>query len=353
MTPPIARRIPLRPVPTMLLSGIFLILLTAALKFGAGLLLPIAIAALFALLLDRPVRALSRRGVPDQLGAAIVVLGALAILTTAGFILAAPAARLVERAPRMVTQVQSRVRSILKPIQETARQVDNAATPAVRGGPQTVQIKTPGVLERLSVSTVSLLGTTVTVLFLTYALLAMLPAFRRKLAILIGTRSGVTNMEAVLTEIELQMSRYMLLNTLTSAGVGLAVWGFLAVVGLPSALLWGAVAAVLNFIPFVGALATLILVGVAALVAFDTTGKVLLAMSGPLLINILEGNLVTPYLMGRHLPLNPVAVFVSLLYWGWVWGPAGMLLAVPITVMLQIVLARFEALQPISVLLDN
>jgi predicted PurR-regulated permease PerM len=189
--------------------------------------------------------------------------------------------------------------------------------------------------------------------FLTYFLLAMLPVFRAKVAKLIGTRSGARNMEELLTDIEVQMSRYMLLNTLTSLGVGLATWSFLAMVGLPNALLLGVVAFFLNFIPYAGAVVTTALVGMAALVALDDTGRVLIAMGGVAAINLLEGNLVTPHVMGKTLPLNPVAIFVSLIYWGWVWGPVGTVLAVPITVMLQVIFSRVERLRPVAVLLDS
>ena len=149
------------------------------------------------------------------------------------------------------------------------------------------------------------------------------------------------------------MSRYMVINAVTSFLVGLATWGWMAFIDLPSPLLWGAVAFFLNFIPYAGSLVTAGLVGVAALVTFDTTGPVLLAIGGSVVIQTIEGNLVTPHLMGRHLPLNPVAVFVGLLYWGWVWGAAGALLAVPITVMIQVVAARVDRLRPLAVLLAH
>lgn len=341
------------PAPKMLLIGIFLILLTAALRFGAGLLLPIAIAVLFTLLLDPAVRAFHRLGLSTGVGAALVVFGTLGVVGTGVALLAAPAADWVETAPRAVVQVRAKVRRLLRPFAETAKQVDQAAESATPGGPPTVQIKTPGLIQRLSGNTTSFLATAVTVVFLTYFLLAMLPVFRKKLAHLIGTRTGARNMEEVLKEIEVQMSRYMLLNTLTSAGVGLATWALVAVVGLHNALLWGVVAFFLNFVPYLGALATVVLIGAAALVSFDDPGRVIVVVGGCVAINLLEGNLITPHLLGRHLPLNPVAIFVSLLYWGWVWGPAGTLLAVPITVMLQVIFARVESLRPIAVLLDS
>jgi len=343
-------------VPTLLLIGIFLILLTAALRLGAGLLLPIAVAGLLTLLLDPAVRALRRWGLPTALGAALVVFGTVGVTVTGAVLLVQPATEWLEAAPRALAKAQARIRRVLRPLQETARQVDQATESTMQGGQSpapTVQIKSPGVLQRITGSTAGFVATSLTVVFLTYFQLAMLPVFRRKVAQLIGTRAGVRDMEEVLMDIELQLSRYLLVNTLTSAGVGVATWAFLAALSLPNPLLWGAVAFLLNFIPYAGALVTVTLVGLAALAAFETTGAVILAVGGCAAINVLEGYLVTPHLLGKHLPLNPVAIFLSLLYWGWVWGPAGALLAVPITVMLQVIAARIDRLHPVAVLLDS
>lgn len=340
-------------MPKSLLVGIFLILLTAALKLGASLLLPIAIAGLFTLLLDPLVRALRRLGLPTAVGAALLVFGTLGAVATGGVLLAGPAAEWIEEAPKMMSQAQRKVRRLLRPIQETAKTMEKVTETAPAGGPPTVQIKTPGLLERLRVSTTSFLATTVTVIFLTYFLLATLPTLRKKLADVIGTQRGARHVEEMLIQLEGQMSRYMLLNTVTSIGVGLATWGLLAAVGLPNAFLWGTAAFLLNFIPYLGAVLTVALIGVASLVSFNDTGLVMLAVGGSVVINLVEGNLVTPYLMGKHLPLNPVAIFVGLLYWGWVWGPVGALVAVPLTVMLQVVCSQIEPLRPVAVLLDS
>lgn len=354
-TPPQHRR---RVTGTVLrdsmIVGIFLILFTAALRVGAGLLLPVAIALLFTLLLDQPVRALKKAGIPTGYGAALVVFGTLAVLSTGIGLLAGPAGEWIAQAPRTLTQVQTKIRRIIRPLEQTAQRVEQATEAATPGRPEpTVQIRQPGLLQRLSGGTVTILGTVITVTFLAYFLLATLPAFRKKIAGLIGTRAGARNMEQVLSEIESQMSRYMLLNTLTSLGVGLVTWVFLLVVGLPNALLWGVLAFFMNFIPYAGALVTTVVVGAAALVSFDSTGSVLLVLGGVIAINIVEGNFVTPHLMGRHLPLNAVTIFLSLLYWGWVWGPVGTLVAVPITVMLQVVFSNIDALKPVALLLDR
>lgn len=344
--------LPLRNIETALLTGLFLIILTAALRLGAGLLLPVAIACLFALLLDSPVRALRKRGVPSAIGAAVVVFGALGVMVVSSTKLVGPAMAWIDDAPSTLRQVQTRMRQILRPLERAADQVEQATAPTGQQ-PPAVQIRQPGLMQRISARTAQIVATVITVVFLTYFLLAMLPVFRVKVAKLIGTRAGARNVEELLTEIEVQMSRYILLNTLTSLGVGLVTWGFLVLIGLPNALLFGVVAFLLNFIPYAGAVVTTAVVGMAALVAFDETGRILLAMGGCVAINMLEGNLVTPYLLGKSLPLNPVAIFVSLLYWGWVWGPVGTLLAVPITAVLQVVFSRVERLKPVAVLLDS
>ena len=352
-TPPARRKVTGDVLRDAMLTGIFLILLTAALRVGAGLLLPVAIAALVTLLLDQPVRALKKAGLPTGYGAALVVFGTLGVLSAGIGLLAAPAADWIEKAPSTLSQVQTRIRRIMRPLEQTAQKVEQATQAATPGGQRTVQIKPPGLLQRVSGSTATILATTITVTFLTYFLLASLPVFRKKIAELIGSRAGARNMEQVLGEIEAQMSRYMLLNTLTSLGVGLSTWGFLQLVGLPNSLLWGVLAFFMNFIPYAGALVTTVVVGAAALVSFEQTGSVLLVLGGLIAINVVEGNFVTPHLMGRHLPLNPVTIFLSLLYWGWVWGPVGTLLAVPITVMLQVIFSNIEPLKPVALLLDR
>jgi predicted PurR-regulated permease PerM len=353
MALPTARSTPATPPATLLLAGIFLILVTAALRFGAGFLFPVALAALFTLLLDPVVRALRRVGLPSAVGAALMVFGTVGVIIGGVVLLSGPAMEWVETAPEKLARAQVKIRRILLPIQRTAEEVDKATTSNAPGDPAVVEIRAPSFLQRASVSTRSMIGTMLTVVFLTYFLLATLPDIRRRLAVLIGTRTGVRSVENVLAEIETQMSRYVAVNALTSLGVGLATWGFLTLVGLPNPLLWGVVSGLLNFVPFIGAFVAVGLIGLTALLTFDGTGMVLLVVGGCILINALEGNLVTPYLMGYHLCLNPVTIFVSLLYWGWVWGPAGMLLAVPLTVMIQIVAARVKPLQPVAALMGN
>jgi predicted PurR-regulated permease PerM len=122
---------------------------------------------------------------------------------------------------------------------------------------------------------------------------------------------------------------------------------------MPNPALWGAMVAVLNFVPYLGPLISLSVIGVVSLITFDTLHQALVAPLVFLAIDAIEGNVIEPMLFGRSLSLNPVAIFVALLFWGWLWGAAGILLAVPILIVTKITCQHIEALQPIAEFLDR
>lgn len=334
------------------LVGVFLLAAVAALKIGSTFVLPIVVSVLFTFLLGPPVRWLNRRGVPDAIGAAVLVFGTLSVICVSMYFLAEPASEWIERAPKTMEQVERKLKRVFRPlasIQETATRVDEATSPGTKG----VELAKPGVLMRLSGTTASFLGAALTVIFLTYFLLAAGTLFRQKLAEVLPGRAERAHVIEALAEIEVQMSRYLFLTTVINVVVGLLTWGTLALLGMPNAALWGAVAGVLNYIPYVGAIATLILIGVAGLVSFDQPNQALLAAGGFFVINMVESNLVTPMLLGRRLPLNAVAIFIGLLFWGWIWGITGAVLAVPLTVMVKIICDHVKALEPVALFLDS
>ena len=339
------------------LVGIFFFVAIAALKIGSTLVLPIVVSLLFTFLLGPPVRWLKRHRIPEALGAGVLVFGAVILICGSVYLLADPASEWIERVPKTMQQVERKLKSVIRPlasIQATASKVEAATTPAATGDDtQKVELAKPGLMSRLSGTTASFLGAALTVIFLTYFLLAAGTLFRQKLAEVLPGRAERAHVVEALAEIEVQMSRYLVLTTIINAVVGLLTWGALALLGMPNAALWGAVAGVLNFIPYVGALATLILIGVAGLVSFDEPNRTLLALGGFFVINMIESNLATPMILGRRLPLNAVALFTGLLFWGWIWGITGAVLAVPLTVMVKIICDHVKPLQPVALFLDS
>jgi len=338
-------------VATAAQVAVGVVAVVAALRLGASFLLPIVIALMLSQLLGPLVRGLMAIRWPAPVAAGVVVLGFVIAMTGSGLLLAGPAASWASRAPQTLAQIERKIQRVARPLQslERAAQKVESATSGATAKTPPVQVARPGLIQRLSSATAAMVGGALSVIFLTYFLLAAAPLFRRKLAAVVPRRTERLNVEAVLTEVEGLMSRYLLLTTITCVAVGVATGLWLHIVGMPNAGLWGVVAGVLNFVPYIGAVGTLTVIGATALVSFEGFQHAIIAMSGFGLINLIEGNLLTPTLLGRKLPLNAVAMFVGFLFWGWVWGVAGAILAVPMTVLIKIACDQVESTRPIAV----
>jgi predicted PurR-regulated permease PerM len=323
-----------------------------ALYVGRGLLMPIAIALMLGFLLRPPVRWLRKHGLKEAFGAGIVVLGCVLIVVGIARILAAPASSWLERAPEAIESVSRKLRSTGGPvaqIEETAAKVEQIATgaqPPARQAVTPVPQRTP-ILRRMFGNLTDFVGGTFSVIFLTYFLLASGDLFMRKMSDMMP-RGRARMPREISLEIETSVSRYLRTVTWINIGLGLATWGVLAALRMPNAGLFGLIAGVLNIVPYLGAVATAGIIGLAAVASFESLGHALLMPGAFLLLNMIEANVVTPVLLGREFPLNAVAVFVGLLFWGFVWGVPGAILAVPMMVTLKIVADRVPSLRPLG-----
>lgn len=344
-----------------LLAAILAILAIAGLQYAGSLFIPVAVALLLTLLLGPLVRGMTRYGVAEPVAAALIVFGALSLIAAVMVVLSAPATEWLRRAPATMRQVEDKLRTIepVSEIQATATSLARLAGVGNATSPDStiprIQITTlgRGPLERVGWTTARLVSGILSILFLTYFLLASGSMFRRKIAYLFPSGTHRTRIKRALAEIEGQMSRYLLLNTLISTGFGCGTWALLAAIGVPNPVLWGTVAGVLNFIPYVGAFVTVVLIGIVTLATYDGTQQVLLACGGFLLLDLIKGHFVSPMVMGRRMPLNTVAILLSLLFWGWVWGIVGAIMAVPLTVMIQVICSHSERLRGVAIVLGN
>jgi len=344
-----------------LLAAILAILAIAGLQYAGSLFIPVAVALLLTLLLGPLVRGMTRYGVAEPVAAALIVFGALSLIAAVMVVLSAPATEWLRRAPATMRQVEDKLRTIepVSEIQATATSLARLAGVGNATSPDStiprIQINTlgRGPLERVGWTTARLVSGILSILFLTYFLLASGSMFRRKIAYLFPSGTHRTRIKRALAEIEGQMSRYLLLNTLISTGFGCGTWALLAAIGVPNPVLWGTVAGVLNFIPYVGAFVTVVLIGIVTLATYDGTQQVLLACGGFLLLDLIKGHFVSPMVMGRRMPLNTVAILLSLLFWGWVWGIVGAIMAVPLTVMIQVICSHSERLRGVAIVLGN
>lgn len=333
--------------------GLFVVVFIAALRVGSSLVLPIVWACLLALLLAPPVNWLARHRIPPALGAGLILLSLVSVVGTSVVVLSGPATSWIGRAPETLANAERKIRRLtrsLEQLQETAEAVEDVAQ---GGQPRRRAAETApagGLFAKLSGTTVAFAGSLASVLFLSYFLLAMGHRFREKLDDILptGHRAEVS---AAIGEMQQQMSRYLALSTAINIGVGVLTWGLMLLLGMPNPALWGVLAGVLNFIPYLGALITLGVIFLAGLVSFDTIGQAFMAAGAYFVVNLFEANIVTPTLMGRRLPLNPVAIFGGLLFWGWLWGVTGAILAVPLMACIKVMADRIEPLKPLGEML--
>jgi predicted PurR-regulated permease PerM len=337
------------------LTVIASLLIIATLKLGRTLVLPVVISMLLTLTLSAPVRWLQRKRVPGRLAAAIVVFGAIGAGIGAATLLASPALDWIASAPKTFKTIETKVRRIMLPftaLQRSAERMQQATAPPGEA-PRTVQIATPGIVGRLSADSLATVPVVLSVVFLTYFLLANEPLVRRKMSRLLPGRYELQRREHLLGEIELAASHFLVTVSIINFGVGavtaLALWA----VGVPNPILWGGIAAMLNFVPYLGPMVTATIIAFAALASIDSTGRALLAPGAFLLVHLTESNLITPTVLGRHLPVNTVAMFLGLLFFGWMWGIPGAVLAVPLTVCVKLVCDHVPNLAHVGELLDN
>jgi predicted PurR-regulated permease PerM len=339
-----------------LLAAILAVLAIAGLQFASSLLVPIVVAVLLTLLLNPLVRWMCRYGVAEPVAAGLLVFGTVILIISAVVVLAAPATDWLGRAPATMHRVEEKLRSIepVSAIQATATSLAHlAGTAGSDSSAATIQVVPPGPLQNVGWTTAHVVGGILTVIFLTFFLLASGSMFRRKVAYLVPGGTQRTRLKRALYEIEHQMSRYLLINTLISIGFGLATWALLELIGVPNAILWGTVAGVSNFIPYLGAAATVVLIGIVTLATFDGTQQTVFACGGFLVLDLIKGHFVCPVVLGRRMSLNTVAVLLSLLFWGWVWGIVGVIIAVPLTVMIQIICSHSERFRGLGIVLGN
>lgn len=342
-------------------SGIAVVIVTlmviATLRLASAVVLPVVIAVLLTLMLSAPMRWLQKARIPLRVAAALVVFGALgAAIGTVG-LLATPAMQWVESAPQTMRKLETRIRRIALPLmtlQRSADRMQEATGPAAASGaPKTVQLAAPGIFAQLSMGTLAAIPVALTVVFLTYFLLASGPLFRRKLARLLPGRLELERREHLLGQIEAAASHFLATVTIVNAGVGVLTALLLWAIGVPNPLLLGGAAAVLNFVPYLGPIVTAIIIALAALVGVDDPARALIAPAAFLMVHLTETNFVTPTLLGRHLPVNTVSIFLGLLFFGWLWGIPGAVLAVPLTVCVKLVCDHVPALAHVGALLDN
>jgi len=302
-----------------------------------ALLMPMFLAAMAALVLRPAVRLLHRAYIPRSIGAAVVVGAVVAGLVMGAAELIGPAQEWIVEVPGIVKNFLERP-EIAGPVKKAKEVVEEGERLTGDGAPVLkVEVQESQVTDVI-LSTTSTAATAAFVLVLTYFLLVWGDGMIATLADVFMRPGNQHRLVELVHDVERGVSGYLATVTVINVFLGLAIGTAMWLLGMPNPALWGAMATLLNFIPYLGAAAGILIVGLVAQVELAATpGFALLVPGAYLALTTLEGQFITPTILGRRMELNPILVLLSLAFWGWLWGPAGALLAVPLLAVAKIV----------------
>jgi predicted PurR-regulated permease PerM len=341
--------------------------LIVMLRYAQEVVVPFVVSGLLFYALDPSVRWLQRwLRVPRVLGAGLVLIALVVGLALGARAMQPQVSAVIADLPEAARRIRALMRPVpgdegaLTKMQEAAKEIDQAAAEASGGtapaakGVQRVQIQEPAFraadyLWWGSLGVFGLVGQAVMILFLTYFLLLTSDLLKRRFVTLAAptlSRKKIT--VQILDDIAQQIQRFLVVQITTSAIVAVVTGVVLWRIGLEQPAFWGIIAGVFNTIPYFGPLIVTIALTTAAIVQFGTLGMTLLVTAAALVITTLEGWLLTPHLLSRASKTNHVAIFAALLFWTWMWGVIGLLLAVPLLVVIKAFADHIESLRPVS-----
>jgi len=341
---------------TFFLGGLFGLAALAALYVASSIILPVVLALVLNLLLQPAVRLLGHVHVPRAVGALLtvfLVIGALVGLVAA---LSVPAATWAERLPEGIPRLEAHLEVIKGPIQalqKIIQQAEQAAdAPPGRGSIVSVR-RDLGITGALFAGTRSVLDGLFTTVLVLYFLLVAGNIFLRRVVEILPTFSNKRQAVDISQQIQEDISGYLVTITAMNAAVGAATAAAMYLCGLGDPLLWGTTAFLLNYIPIIGPLFGVCIFVLVGLLSFESLWWALLPPAIYLGIHLVEGETLTPMLLARRFTLNPVLIILSLVFWFWMWGALGAILAVPMLAILKIISDRLRPLKALGHFLEG
>jgi predicted PurR-regulated permease PerM len=327
--------------------GTFAILLIGAIYYARSFFLPLILALLITLTFMPMVRYFHRRGIPPAVTAVVSVVVFAAIGAVAAILLGDPISKMVSQAPHIMAQLKERFAFLQRPFEmlsAAGREVSQLAEPAATDGAQKVVLAQPGLLS-WAADTLTGIGTTLgATLLLTVFLLASADTFLQKIVRSVDSLSDKKRSLRIVHDVEYEVSRYLLTITAINVCFGTLVGLAMAVYGMPNPVAWAVAAALLNYVPYIGAAIGILLTAAVSLITFPLVSFAIFPPLTYLALHLIEGNLVTPLTLGRRLELNSVAILIAVAFGGWMWGLVGALMGVPLLVVIKVFCDHFPRL---------
>jgi predicted PurR-regulated permease PerM len=349
--------------PALTILTILAVIFT--LQLAQTLLIPLVLGVLISYTLDPVVTWFAKKNIPRTISAALLLITIAVGVVGLIYILWDDGLAIVDQLPTAAQKLRERLRDdasrgpgAIKQVQKAATEIERAAAEAMGSRPPPKPVEPLLDLRRYlwwgSLNIVAAAGQIILLLFLTYFILVSGDLFKRKLVKIAGSAVKTKRLTVeILDDINRQIERFLYVQLFTSLVAALLTWLVLTAVGLNHAGVWGIAAGVGNFIPYIGPIIIASLITIAAFLQFETFSMAALIAMMSLAVKGFVGFILTPWVMSKAAKMNTVAVFVGLLFWGWVWGVWGMLLAIPIIVVIKVICDRIEGLKSIGELLGD
>ncbi len=307
--------------------GIFLLLFGVFLYVGHAILLPILAAAVVSLTLAPWIRTAKGFGIPSWISGFAILLAALGLVSLAATALAGPVSKWIARAPEVGSSIQQKLSVLDRPL-AALHELESA----LFGSNAAVNVSTPNVVMPVVAFLTPAAGELVLFFATLFFFLISQIELRNHVVSMFSSRDTKLRFLKIMRDIERNLAGYLTVVTI----VNIAVGGIVAIgawaIGLPNPAIFGLLAGLLNYVPYVGpAIMVIVLFGV-GLVTFPSLGHAVIAPVGLVILTTLEGHFITPTIVGRRLTLSPLLVFLALAFWTWMWGPIGAFLAVPLSI---------------------
>ncbi len=327
------------------------------LYFAKQIFLPLVGALIISLLLIPLLRLLARLRLPAPFAAALIVLGLTSGLAYGIYSLSGPVNDWRQRMPQIIYELEYKLQVLKKPVEDVkkaSQEVERIARLSTGDGePKEVVVETNNIIGGIFDNfKILILYISITVVY-TYFLLSFGDILKKKLIRMMPNLKNTRRAIKIVRQVERQVSTYMLAISLINITLGVVVGFAMHSIGMPNAALWGVMAAGLNYIPYLGALVGVVIVGIVGLLSFGNPAEALAPPAIYIGLNVLESQFITPNILGRSFTLNPLIIFVAVVFWGWMWGVAGALLAVPLLVIVKAFCDHVEPLAGLGELLKG